>query len=168
MINEESVVIALDPGIARTGWAVLYKRNGKIIPVEYGCIETIPKITKQKRLQVIFNALVKTIKKHQPKIMVIEKVFFNSNQKTAIVVGQAQGVMLLAAAVSNLEVVEVTPLQIKQTLTGYGSAKKDQVERMVIALLELKKAPKLDDTVDAIACGMTYLSMNQLLTNTSI
>jgi crossover junction endodeoxyribonuclease RuvC len=163
MINEDVMIISLDPGIARTGWAVLYKQNGKINPVEYGCIETSVKTNKEKRLQVIYQSLIKTITKHQPKIMVIEKVFFNSNQKTAIIVGQAQGVMLLAAAVNNLKVIEVTPLQIKQTLTGYGSAKKDQVERMVITLLELKKVPKLDDTVDALACGMTYLSMNQLL-----
>lgn len=156
-------VLALDPGIARTGYAVLYKNSDDIKPLKYGCILTQSRTATQIRLQTIYKELIKIIKKYKPEIMVLEQVFFNTNQKTAITVGQAQGIMLFAAAVYKLNVAFVTPLQIKQTLTGYGAADKTQVQKMVATLLNLSKIPKPDDTADAIACGLTYLYQNKML-----
>lgn len=157
------IIIALDPGIGRTGYAILRKDADLLTPVEYGCIETKPKSKTENRLKTIYNFLFKLIKKHKPTAMIVERIFFNTNQATAIVVGQAQGVMLLAAAQHQLEVCFVTPLQVKQALTGYGQATKDQVLKMVGIILKLKQLPKLDDTADALACGLTYFFTNKLL-----
>jgi crossover junction endodeoxyribonuclease RuvC len=157
------IIISLDPGIGRTGFALLQYEHPKITPLTYGCIETKSTVPTEQRLKIIYDKLTELINKYKPSVMVLEKVFFNTNQKTATVVGQAQGAMLLAAAESNLEVTFVTPLQIKQTLTGYGNAEKQQVEKMVMVLLELTEKIKLDDTADALACGITYLSTNKLL-----
>ena len=158
------IIISLDPGIGRTGYALLQYDQPHIVPLTYGCIETKSSESTEKRLKIIYESLSALIKKYQPSVMVIERVFFNTNQKTAIIVGQAQGVMLLAAAEHNLEVSFVTPLQIKQALTGYGNAEKQQVEKMVMVLLELTEKIELDDTADALACGITYLSTNKSLT----
>ncbi|MFA6004918.1 MAG: crossover junction endodeoxyribonuclease RuvC [Patescibacteria group bacterium] len=156
-------ILALDPGIGRTGYAVMQYDKSKMIPLTYGCIETKSKTPTEQRLKIIYDFLSQTIKKYKPTAMVLEQVFFNTNQTTAITVGQAQGAMLLAAAESNLTVSFVTPSQIKQTLTGYGSAQKQQVEKMVMVLLGLTEKIKLDDTADALACGITYFSTNKLL-----
>lgn len=166
-MTENKTILALDPGIARTGWAVLQKENQDIQALDYGCIETKSTAPLGERLKTIYEMLVQLIKKYRPETVALEQVFFNTNQKTATVVGQSQGVMILAAAQNNLAVNWVTPLQIKQTLTGYGAADKNQVQKMVMVILDIKKAPKLDDTVDALACGVTYLSQNQLLKSSS-
>lgn len=155
-------IIALDPGIARTGYAVLVKQeNQEVKPLEYGCITTKSTTKLEIRLKELYHQLCQLIKNHRPELMVLEKVFFNNNQKTAITVGQAQGVMLLAASIHKLKVEFVTPLQIKSGLTGYGLADKQQVQKMVKILLNLKEVPKPDDTADALACGLTYLSTYQ-------
>ncbi|MEK9178987.1 MAG: crossover junction endodeoxyribonuclease RuvC [Patescibacteria group bacterium] len=156
-------ILALDPGIGRTGFAIMEKNDNKITPIDYGCIETSPKELLENRLVQIHTYLTRLIKLYQPEVMVLEKVFFNTNQKTAIVVGQAQGVMILSAVQNKMSIEWVTPLQVKQTLTGYGSADKQQVQKMVIILLQIKEIIKLDDTADALACGLTFLSMNKML-----
>lgn len=154
-------MISLDPGIARTGYAVMLKNEEQITALDYGCITTKANTNLETRLLVLYKELAKIIKKYQPKTMILEKVFFNHNQTTAITVGQAQGVMLLAAAHANLKIEFVTPLQIKSALTGYGLASKQQVQKMVKTLLNLDKVPKPDDTADALACGLTYFSYHQ-------
>ena len=154
-------IIALDPGIARTGYAVMVKNDNEIDPLQYGCITTKSTELLEVRLLQIYGALLQIVKKHKPTKMILEKVFFNNNQKTAITVGQAQGAMLLVAAKAKLQVEFVTPLQIKSALTGYGMATKDQVQKMVTTLLNLKEIPKPDDTADALACGLTYLFHHQ-------
>ena len=154
-------IIALDPGIARTGFAIMTKVDNQITPLEYGCLTTDAKETLEKRLKKLYQELMTIIIKYSPKTMILEKVFFNNNQKTAITVGQAQGVMILAAAMNNLKIEFVTPLQIKSSLTGYGLADKQQVQKMVKTLLNLDQIPKPDDTADALACGLTYLSLHQ-------
>ncbi len=154
-------IIALDPGIARTGYAIMVKTDNQITPIKYGCITTEARETLEKRLKILYLELLALIVKHKPKIMILEKVFFNHNQKTVITVGQAQGVMILAAAMNNLKIEFVTPLQIKSSLTGYGLADKQQVQKMVKTLLNLDEIPKPDDTADALACGLTYLSLHQ-------
>ena len=156
-------IIALDPGIARTGYAILVRQAEDIKTIKYGCIETKPKTKTEIRLKTIYSKLEKLIKDFHPTTMVLERVFFNTNQTTAIIVGQAQGVMLLAAANRNLQINLVTPLQIKQALTGYGQATKTQVTKMVMVILNLKKIPRPDDTADALACGLTYFFTNKLL-----
>jgi len=154
-------VISLDPGIARTGYAILVKQDDQITALEYGCITTKATQKLEKRLLELHQQLTKIIKKHQPETMILEKVFFNHNQTTVITVGQAQGAMLLAAAQADLAIEFVTPLQIKSALTGYGLADKQQVQYMVKTLLNLDKIPKPDDTADALACGLTYFSYHQ-------
>lgn len=154
-------IISLDPGIARTGYAILLKDNDKITALEYGCISTSPTQKLEERLAKLHLQLMQIIKKHQPKVMILEKVFFNHNQTTVITVGQAQGVMLLSAALNHLSIEFVTPLQIKSALTGYGLADKQQVQKMVKTLLNLDKVPKPDDTADALACGLTYFSYHK-------
>lgn len=160
-MSPQKTILALDPGFARTGFAVLKKNNDKIITLDFGCIETKVGMQLEIRLLQIYNHLEKLIKKHNPKALAVEKLFFNTNQKTAIQVSQAQGVMLLAASKNKLPVYFLTPLEIKLSLTGYGVADKNQVQSMVMAILNLKKAPKLDDTADAMACGIAFLSQNQ-------
>jgi len=155
-------IISLDPGIGRTGYAVLEKEDQTTRALDYGCIETQVNGELQSRLLKIYEDLTKIIKKFDPEIMVVERLFFSNNQKTAITVGQAQGVMLLVAAQFQMPLSFVTPLQIKSALTGYGQASKDQVSRMVKILLSLEKMPKLDDTTDALACGLTYLALYKL------
>lgn len=156
-------IVAIDPGIGRMGYAIMKKVNGTVLPLEYGCVETAATDALEKRILHIHSSLTHIINLYKPTVMVLEKVFFNTNQKTAIVVGQAQGVMILSAVQNNLSIEWLTPLQIKQTLTGYGSADKQQVQKMVMMLLQLKEVPKRDDTVDALACGLTFLSMNKML-----
>lgn len=154
-------MISLDPGIARTGFAILVKQDDQVTALEYGCVTTKATQKLGERLRQLHKQLTKIIKKHRPDTMILEKVFFNHNQTTAITVGQAQGVMLLAAAEANLQIEFVTPLQIKSALTGYGLADKQQVQRMVKTLLNLDQVPKPDDTADALACGLTYFSYHQ-------
>lgn len=154
-------VISLDPGIARTGYAVMLKNDDKVTAIEYGCITTEATEKLENRLLQLYQQLEKVIKKHHPDIMILEKVFFNHNQTTMVAIGQAQGVMLLAASQANLSIEFVTPLQIKSALTGYGLADKRQVQRMVKTLLNLDQIPKPDDTADALACGLAYFSYHQ-------
>ncbi len=154
-------IIGLDPGIARTGYAILHKNTDTVKPIEYGCITTKASTPLPERLNQIYHQLTRIIKKHQPTVMILEKVFFNHNQTTINTVGQAQGVMLLCAAQNQLQVEFVTPLQIKSALTGYGQADKQQIQRMVQILLNLETLPTPDDTADALACGLTYFSYHQ-------
>jgi len=156
-----SSLIALDPGIGRTGFAVLNSKNGQVVPLQYGCITTKVNGDLGKRLLKLYTQLTLIVKKYQPEIMVLERLFFGKNQTTAITVGQAQGVMLLVAAENKLKVDFVTPPQIKSTLTNYGAATKAQVLKMVMLLLELKTPPTPDETADALACGLTYLSIHK-------
>lgn len=153
-------ILAIDPGVGRVGYAVLTKEGSVIKALEYNCIETSSREKLEKRLQEIYERLVALIQLYKPTTMVLEQLFFNNNQKTAIMVGQAQGVMMLAASKNNMATHFITPLEIKQALTGYGASDKAAVQKMMMIILGIKDAPKLDDTADALACGVTYLSMN--------
>ena len=149
-------ILGIDPGIARCGWGVLEARSSKLEVREFGCIETSPKKNVQDRLLEIYQEVTKIIKVYQPGVLAIEELFFNTNAKTAFVVGQARGVILLAAAENNLQIGIYTPLQVKLALTGYGRAEKPQVGQMVKTLLKLKEVPKPDDTADALAIAITH------------
>jgi len=149
------VILGVDPGIARTGWGIIEKvKNSKLKVQSFGCIETEAGLPIERRLQIIREELIRIIKKHKPQALGIEELFFNTNAKTALIVGQARGVVIVTAADLGLEVYSYTPLQVKIAITGYGRAEKEQMGKMVKTLLNLKEIPKPDDTVDALACAI--------------
>ncbi len=143
-------ILGIDPGLGRTGYAILEQTGNSITLKECGCITT-DKNPDPVRLLEIKKDLVGLIKKWKPDAICVESLFFFSNAKTVMSVAQARGVVLLTAAEHSLKIVEVTPLQVKIAATGYGKADKKQVQRMVQTLLKLKKVPKPDDAADAAA-----------------
>jgi len=148
------LALGIDPGTAICGYGFVETQGSRLVPRAYGSIFTVPEMRMEDRLMKIYDELDAMIKKYQPDIMGIEKLFFNRNVTTAIPVGQARGVVLLAAAKNQLRIVERTPMQIKQDVTGYGKATKQQVIYMVTKLLHLPEPPKPDDTADALACAI--------------
>jgi crossover junction endodeoxyribonuclease RuvC len=151
------IILGLDPGLAVTGFGVVKKgKDKKFSVIDYGCILTNKGLPAGDRLKKIHNELNKLIKKHKPDLVSIENVYFFKNLKTVMPVSQAKGVMLLAAAQRNIPIYEVTPLQVKMAMVGYGRADKKQVQRMVAILLNLEKPIKSDDAADALGvaiCG---------------
>ena len=156
------LALGIDPGTAICGYGFVEYKGSRLIPHEYGAITTSPKARMQDRLMTLYDELDGLIKKYKPDVMGVEQLFFNRNVTTAIPVGQARGVVLLAAAKNNLELVERTPLQVKQAVTGYGKADKKQVIYMVTKLLHLPKPPSPDDVADALAVAIcTSYMMNR-------
>ena len=149
-------ILGVDPGIARLGWAIVEVQRSKVESRSFGCIETSSKMSREKRLQKIFLELSRIIKKYRPEALSIEELFFGDNSKTAFVVGEARGIVLLTAAQSGLEIGFYTPLQVKLALTGFGGAQKPQIAQMVKTILKLDKIPKMDDTTDALAIALTH------------
>lgn len=149
-------ILGIDPGYAILGWGVIDVVGNKFSVVDYGSILTDTKMEMPARLQVLYNGLTELIHKYKPDDASIEQLFFNSNAKTAILVGEARGVAVLACANGNLNIGEYTPLQIKQALVGYGRADKKQVQYMVKTMLNLKSVPKPDDTADALAAAICH------------
>ncbi|MBU2539706.1 crossover junction endodeoxyribonuclease RuvC [Patescibacteria group bacterium] len=151
------LIIGIDPGTAITGFSVVKKtKDRKFTAVEYGCILTQPGKSAGERLKKIADSLNKLIKKHKPDLMAIENIYFFKNFKTAMPVSQARGVALLIAAQKKIPVCEITPLQMKMAIVGYGRADKKQVQKMVEKILELEKPIKSDDAADALGiaiCG---------------
>ena len=156
------IIIGIDPGFERMGCAILEKSPGGEKLIYSTCLVSSRSAAHEKRLLVLAEGLKKIIKDFKPDIMAIEKLFFSANQKTALKVAEARGVALLLAAENDLKVFEFTPLEVKMAMTGYGRAEKDQVRKMVLAILKIstdKKpaspAGKLDDEIDAIAIALT-------------
>lgn len=150
------VVLGIDPGYAIVGWGAIHFQNNMYAPLGFGAITTQPEQPFGDRLASIYDELSTIIKKCRPQAMAIEQLYFQNNQKTAINVAQARGVILLAAQKNNLDVYEYTPLQVKMAVTGYGQAKKPQVMEMTRRLLRLEKVPKPDDTADALAIAICH------------
>ncbi len=148
------IILGIDPGFARTGYGIIEEKNKNIRMLDYGCITTPAGVLFEKRLKKIREEINDLIKKHKPDICAVEKIFFCKNAKTAIDVGQARGVVILTAAEKNLKILEFTPLQVKQFITGYGKAEKGQIQKMVKILLGLKEIPKPDDAADALALAI--------------
>ncbi len=148
------LALGIDPGTAICGYGFVEARGSRLLAHEYGAITTSPKAPMQDRLMKIYDGLDELIKKYQPDAMGVEQLFFNRNVDTAIPVGQARGVILLTAAKNNLRLIERTPLQVKQSVTGYGKATKEQVIYMVTKILNLPKPPKPDDVADALAVAI--------------
>lgn len=159
------LVIGIDPGTATTGYGfVRENKDGSLLVVDYGVILTPAHDSMPKRLRKLYSDLKEIINLHRPEIGAVEKLFFQRNVRTAISVGQARGVTLLALAEADLPVYEYTPLEIKQSVTGYGAADKNQVQQMVKALLELEQLPKPDDAADALAVAICHLHSDSLQT----
>jgi len=149
-------IIGIDPGYAILGYGVIEKKGNHFVPCGFGAITTEPKDDMTGRLKSIYNALMDIIAEFEPEVASIEELFFNTNSKTALLVGQARGVAILACANSGLKIYEYTPLQVKQALVGYGRAEKEQVQAMVKTILNLKETPKPDDTADALAAAICH------------
>jgi crossover junction endodeoxyribonuclease RuvC len=148
------IILGIDPGIGRTGWGVIVRNGSKTKSLDHGCIETEAGLPIERRLRIICEAITQIIKKYKPQALGIEELFFNTNAKTALIVGQARGAIIVTAANMGLEVHSYTPLQVKTAITGYGRAEKNQMGKMVKMLLGLDSIPKPDDTVDALACAL--------------
>lgn len=153
------IILGIDPGFGRMGCAVLKKEGSKEKLIYSDCLVSDKKLFHEKRLLSLGEKLEKIIKKHKPDIIAIEKLFFFKNQKTIIGVAEARGVVLYLAGLKNILVKEFTPLEIKIALTGYGRAEKIQVQKMVEKILKIKKMPKSDDEIDAMAIAVTCSSV---------
>ena len=149
-------IFGIDPGIAILGYGVLDYESNKFKLVDYGAIYTTPKNTLPERLEILYDSLNVLFDKYTPDAVAYEELFFNNNAKTAIAVGQARGVSVLAAQVRKLNVFEYTPLQVKQAVVGYGRANKKQVQQMVRIFLNLREIPKPDDAADALAIAICH------------
>ncbi|MFA7302049.1 MAG: crossover junction endodeoxyribonuclease RuvC, partial [Candidatus Shapirobacteria bacterium] len=143
-----------DPGLADTGYGVIEDSSGKMICLEYGSIKTPAKRPLAERLLIIHTEVTKLLKKYQPDLVSVEHLFFCRNVTTAIAVGAARGILLLASEQAKVEIVEYTPSQVKQAISSYGAASKQQVQKMVKLFLNLKEIPKPDDAADALAMAI--------------
>ncbi|MFN2194590.1 MAG: crossover junction endodeoxyribonuclease RuvC [Anaerolineales bacterium] len=152
------LVIGIDPGTATTGYGLVREANdGSLAAVAYGVVTTPPDMPMPQRLQRLHTELNEILALHQPDSGAVEQLFFQTNVKTAISVGQGRGVALLCLAQAGLAVGEYTPLEVKQAVTGYGKADKRQVQEMVKVLLGLDERPKPDDAADALAVAICHL-----------
>ncbi|MFH1890662.1 MAG: crossover junction endodeoxyribonuclease RuvC [Candidatus Kuenenbacteria bacterium] len=148
-------ILGIDPGVAIIGYGIIEEKNKMLKLINSGCIFTKAGTPHPERLSQISKKLLKIIKKYKPDILAVEELFFCKNVKTALKVGEARGVILATAMQFKLPIREFTPLQIKQALTGYGRADKNQIQQMVKIILNLKKIIKQDDAADAVATAIT-------------
>jgi crossover junction endodeoxyribonuclease RuvC len=148
------IVLGIDPGTAATGYGIIERNGSKLRVIDYGCLETLSTQKLPERLLEIHRAVCELIETHHPAHVGVERLFFNRNVQTAFAVGQARGVVLLAAAQHGLPVSEYGPHEVKLAVTGYGRAAKDQVQRMVQAILGLAVLPRPDDAADALAVAI--------------
>lgn len=147
-------ILGIDPGFDRVGFGVIEQEGSESRWIFHACLQTKAGDDFMRRLQQVRDAVKKVIDVHAPHVVVVEQLFFSNNAKTAIKVGMARGVTLLAIADANLPLIELTPNQIKQGIAGWGGADKKQVQDMVKRLLKLKTIPKPDDAADALAIAI--------------
>lgn len=148
------IIAGIDPGTATTGFGVIKKTKNKLECLGYGIIKTCPKDPQELRLRQLYNSAIRLITKYKPKVLVVEKLFFFKNLKTALPVSEAKGVLLLAAAKKKIKVQELTPLEVKMGVCGYGRADKKQIQRMLKEILNLKEIPRPDDAADALGMAV--------------
>jgi crossover junction endodeoxyribonuclease RuvC len=156
-------ILGIDPGTAIVGFGIIESNRRKHVLLDAGVIRTPSNQSDELRLHTIHTSLSEIISEHNPDIMVVEKLFFAKNVTTAMTVSQARGVILLAATQQGVPIVEYTPLQIKQALTGYGRAEKHQIQEMVKVLLALSEVPKPDDCADALAAALTHATGSSVI-----
>ena len=158
------LVLGIDPGTATTGYGLVRKReDGSLEAIDFGTVQTPHDLPAHKRLSMLYKRMDEILHLHRPETCAVEKLFFQRNISTAIAVGQARGVIMLAISEAGLDVAEYTPNEIKQAVAGYGNAGKKQVQEMVRVLLGLQEIPKPDDAADALAIAITHLHTNQYL-----
>ena len=150
------VILGIDPGYAIVGYGLIEYVGNRFRVFDYGSIQTKAGMPTNERLKIIYDSMTELIARHKPDAMAVEELFFNTNSKTAIVVAEARGIILLSAINAGIDIAEYTPLQVKQAVTGYGRADKNQVQQMTKALLGLDKVPKPDDTADALAIAICH------------
>jgi crossover junction endodeoxyribonuclease RuvC len=156
------ITLGIDPGTARLGYGVV-EGGDAARAVSFGVIETPASLPMPQRLAILFEAVTELIREHRPRTLAIEQLFFARNVTTAMTVGQARGVILLAAAQAEVRVVEFTPTEVKQAVVGYGKADKNQVQEMVRLLLGLDRVPHPDDAADALAVALCHVHMSPFL-----
>ncbi len=164
------IILGIDPGYAIVGYGIIEKTNRGTRVIDYGVIETHKSEKMSDRITKIYNAVNQLIDTYHPDHFAMEELFFQNNQKTAINVAMARGVVLLAVTqkMGSDKLYEYGPLQIKQALTGNGRADKKQVQYMVKAILSLNSIPKPDDAADALAVALTHSQTNLFLSGTNI
>ena len=148
------IILGIDPGIATVGYGIVAFEKGKFLASDHGAILTPAHTHLEDRLNKIYDDTTELIKKYKAEYLAIEELFFNTNQKTAISVAQGRGVVLLAAKKAGIPIYEFTPLQVKQSVVGYGRAEKKQVMTMTKIILNLEEIPKPDDAADALALAI--------------
>ena len=157
------LVIGIDPGTATTGYGLVRElQDGNLETVDYGVILSPANTPLPERLLQLNDSLAELLALHQPQSGAVEKLFFQRNVRTALSVGQARGVALLALAQAGVQIAEYTPMEVKQAVVGYGGADKQQVQHMVRALLDLPEIPKPDDAADALAVAICHLHSYRL------
>jgi crossover junction endodeoxyribonuclease RuvC len=156
------VVLGIDPGTAITGWGAVRKQGDDLVLVDYGTVNTSKDTPLPQRLQTIHRELGEIVSQHRPDAVAVETLFFSKNVKTALSVGQARGVALLAVAEAGIPFHEYTPLEVKQSVVGYGRATKDQIQQLVKMLLRLDSVPQPDDAADAIAVAICHIHSARL------
>jgi crossover junction endodeoxyribonuclease RuvC len=164
------LILGIDPGTAITGYGLVREDDSGLALVNYGTITTPAGQPLPQRLQAIYQGLMHLIEEYQPEAAAVEELFFSRNARTALVVGHARGVSLLAMAESGLPIHEYKPLEVKQAVAGYGGADKHQVQEMVRMLLHLDHIPKPDDAADAVAVAVCHIhsaQMTSLIDNAS-
>ncbi|MCH5188994.1 MAG: crossover junction endodeoxyribonuclease RuvC [Oscillospiraceae bacterium] len=150
------IILGIDPGYAIVGWGVIEYNANKFSVIDYGAVTTEAKTPFNDRLKQVYDGIDAIMKRYSPQALAIEKLFYNTNAKTVIDVAQARGVINLAAVQNNIPIFEYTPLQVKQSVVGYGRAEKKQVQEMTRVILKLEKIPKPDDTADALAMAICH------------
>jgi len=150
------IILGIDPGTATTGYGVIEVKKGKTSArcIAYGCIKTLKENSDGDRLKKIEKEVISLIKTHKPDLMAIERIFFFKNAKTIITVSQAKGVIILAAAKQKVPVREYSPVEVKMTISGYGRAEKQEIQRLMKKILRLKEIPKPDDAADALSIAI--------------
>ncbi|MCM1298322.1 MAG: crossover junction endodeoxyribonuclease RuvC [Firmicutes bacterium] len=149
-------IIGIDPGYAIVGFGIIEYDNGRFKTVDYGAVTTRSGTDFNRRLEIIYADICQILDAYKPESLAIEKLYFQNNQKTAIDVAEARGVILLAAIQRNILIREYTPLEVKKSITGYGQAVKKQVQEMTKRILHLPAIPKPDDTADALAIAICH------------
>lgn len=155
------IIIGIDPGLATVGFGVIRKETDRISPVSYGCIRTSSGKQNPERLMEIYDEINELFEKYPPSVVAVEKLFFTNNITSAMSVSEARGVIFLAAQQKNIPVIEYTPKQVKQAITGSGRADKKQVQDMIKRLLGLDEIPKPDDAADGLSIALCHVNFRK-------
>jgi crossover junction endodeoxyribonuclease RuvC len=152
------VVLGIDPGIANTGYGVVCRRGGRLAALDGGVVETAAGLAPEARLAAIFTRIEELLDEHEPNAVALEELYFGANARSAFAVGQARGVVMLAAGRRGIDCIGYTPQQVKGSVCGSGRADKGQVQRMVQALLALERVPTPDHASDALAVAICHVN----------